>query len=64
MTRPKKPKAPRRTVEPESGKKHSDLLPQDRQVKLGVKYVCFSCAARFTVAVVKSMRGSDIASIS
>jgi len=47
MTRPKKPKAPRRTVEPESGKKHSELLPQDRQAKLGLKYVCFSCAARF-----------------
>lgn len=47
MTRPKKPKAPRRTVEPESGKKHSELLPQDRQAKLGVKYVCFSCSSRF-----------------
>ena len=47
MTRPKKPKAPRRTVEPEAGKKHSELLPQDRQAKLGVKYVCFSCSARF-----------------
>jgi hypothetical protein len=47
MTRPKKPKAPRRTIEPESGKKHSELLPQDRQAKLGVKYVCFSCGSRF-----------------
>ena len=47
MTRPKKPKAPRRTVEPESGKKHSELLPEDRQVKLGVKYVCFGCNSRF-----------------
>ncbi|MCC6641922.1 MAG: FYDLN acid domain-containing protein [Deltaproteobacteria bacterium] len=47
MTRPKKPKAPRRTVEPEAGKKHSDLLPKDRQAKLGAKYVCFSCGARF-----------------
>lgn len=47
MTRPKKPKAPRRTVEPESGKKHSELLSQDRQAKLGVKHVCFRCNARF-----------------
>jgi hypothetical protein len=47
MTRPKKPKAPRRTVEPESGKKHSELLSVDRQAKLGVKHVCYSCAARF-----------------
>jgi len=47
MTRPKKPKTPRRTVEPESGKKHSELLPQDRQLKLGVKHVCFSCGQRF-----------------
>lgn len=47
MTRPKKPKAPRRTVEPEADKKHSELLPQDRQAKLGTKHVCFSCNARF-----------------
>lgn len=47
MTRPKKPKAPRRTVEPEPSKKHSELLPEDRKAKLGVKYVCFSCEARF-----------------
>jgi hypothetical protein len=47
MTRPKKPKAPRRTVEPESGKKHSELLPQDRQLQLGVKHVCFNCSQRF-----------------
>ncbi len=47
MTRPKKPKAPRRTVEPESGKKHSELLPKDRQAKLGGKHLCFKCSARF-----------------
>ncbi len=47
MTRPKKPKAPRRTVEPEPGKKHSELLPEDRKAKLGAKYVCFSCSSRF-----------------
>ncbi len=47
MTRPKKPKAPRRTVEPEPSKKHSELMPEDRKARLGVKHVCFSCAVRF-----------------
>ncbi|CAG0992563.1 hypothetical protein MYXO_02486 [Myxococcaceae bacterium] len=47
MTRPKKPKATRRAVEPEPSKKHSDLMPEDRKAKLGTKHSCFSCNARF-----------------
>ena len=47
MTRPKKPKAPRRTVEPEPSKKHSALMSEDRKAMLGVKHVCFGCGVRF-----------------
>jgi len=47
MTRAKKPKSARKPVEPESKRSTNELVTDDRRAKLGTKYVCFSCKAKF-----------------
>lgn len=47
MTRPKKSKTTRKAIEPSPAQQHSELMPEDRKAKLGEKYTCFSCGARF-----------------
>jgi len=47
MTRAKKPKATRKPAEGESSRKKREPAADDRKTKLGNKYVCFSCKAKF-----------------
>jgi len=47
MTRAKKPKATRKPHDGESSRKKREPAADDRKAKLGTKYGCFSCHAKF-----------------
>ncbi len=47
MTRAKKPKATRKPSSGESSRRKREPAADDRKAKLGTKYVCFSCKAKF-----------------
>jgi uncharacterized protein (TIGR02300 family) len=47
MTRAKKPKAPRKAADAESSRRKREPAADDRKTKLGTKYLCFSCKAKF-----------------
>ena len=47
MTTPRAKKSKQRSKPVERGRTASDVQTEDRKAKLGTKYVCYSCGARF-----------------